>query len=148
MTTNRDIADYYRAPLAWRSRQLPHIRKRGAKNRWKVWHELDRRLRQIPAPALRIDNDRYEWSILLRRDPENLASKVALGWCRSWNTFRWIPTAPFIAPGGSNTPYPDPWTYSSRDYGNRVGAFRVFVLTGGGQVLRQFSGGALSVLDE
>ena len=36
------------------------------------------------------------------------------------------PKEPFIAPGGSSSPYPDPRVYSSLDYGNRVGAFRVF----------------------
>ncbi len=33
---------------------------------------------------------------------------------------------PFKAPGGMMTPYPDYRHYSSRDYGNRVGIFRLF----------------------
>tara|TARA_B100000676_G_C18050923_1_gene831110 strand:- start:73 stop:999 length:927 start_codon:yes stop_codon:yes gene_type:complete len=76
-----------------------------------------------------IDNDRYDWSILPRRDP--------IKWPNGAKIAFWVvpvleyfpmdtPTTPFIALGGSTTPYPDPRTYSSRDYGNRVGAFRVF----------------------
>jgi peptidoglycan/xylan/chitin deacetylase (PgdA/CDA1 family) len=33
---------------------------------------------------------------------------------------------PFRAPGGLDRPYPDYWNYTLRDYGNRVGVFRVF----------------------
>ena len=76
-----------------------------------------------------IDNDRYDWSILLRRDPVEWpgGAKVALWVVPVLEYFPMdTPTAPFIAPGGSTTPYPDPRTYSSRDYGSRVGAFRVF----------------------
>jgi peptidoglycan/xylan/chitin deacetylase (PgdA/CDA1 family) len=35
------------------------------------------------------------------------------------------PAAPFKAPGGMVTPYPDLRHYTLRDYGNRVGVFRV-----------------------
>lgn len=35
------------------------------------------------------------------------------------------PAAPFRAPGGMVTPYPDLRHYTLRDYGNRVGVFRV-----------------------
>ena len=76
-----------------------------------------------------IDNDRYDWSILPRRDPVKWpnGAKVALWVVPVLEYFPMdTPTTPFIAPGGSTTPYPDPRTYSSRDYGNRVGAFRVF----------------------
>ena len=76
-----------------------------------------------------IDNDRYEWSILPRRDPVEWpnGARVALWVVPVLEYFPMdTPTTPFIAPGGSTTPYPDPRTYSSCDYGNRVGAFRVF----------------------
>ena len=76
-----------------------------------------------------IDNDRYEWSILPRRDPVEWpnGARVALWVVPVLEYFPMdTPTTPFIAPGGSTTPYPAPRTYSSCDYGNRVGAFRVF----------------------
>ncbi|WP_417598998.1 polysaccharide deacetylase family protein [Pararhodobacter oceanensis] len=37
-----------------------------------------------------------------------------------------MPAKPFVAPGGMDRPYPSVWDYSTRDYGNRVGAFRLF----------------------
>ena len=76
-----------------------------------------------------IDNDRYDWSILPRREPVEWpnGARVALWIVPVLEFFPMdTPTTPFIAPGGSTTPYPDPRTYSSCDYGNRVGAFRVF----------------------
>jgi allantoinase len=32
---------------------------------------------------------------------------------------------PFVPPGGNWRPYPDLWTYATRDYGNRVGLYRI-----------------------
>jgi len=37
-----------------------------------------------------------------------------------------MPAKPFVAPGGMDRPYPSVWDYSTRDYGNRVGVFRLF----------------------
>ena len=76
-----------------------------------------------------IDNDRYDWSILPRRDPIEWpdGAKVALWIVPVLEYFPMdTPKEPFVAPGGTTTPYPDPRVYSSRDYGSRVGAFRVF----------------------
>lgn len=76
-----------------------------------------------------IDNDRYDWSILPRRDPVEWpgGAKVALWVVPVLEYFPMdTPKEPFVAPGGTTTPYPDPRVYSSRDYGCRVGAFRVF----------------------
>ena len=39
-----------------------------------------------------------------------------------------LPSKPVAAPGGYNRPYPDYRNYSHRDYGLRVGVFRVFKL--------------------
>lgn len=36
-----------------------------------------------------------------------------------------MPSKPFVPPGGMDRPYPSVWDYSTRDYGNRVGIFRV-----------------------
>ena len=76
-----------------------------------------------------IDNDRYAWSVLPSRNPVKWPNdaKIALWVVPVLEYFPMdTPKEPFIAPGGSSTPYPDPRVYSSLDYGNRVGAFRVF----------------------
>lgn len=36
-----------------------------------------------------------------------------------------MPKKPFMPTGGMSRPYPDIWNYSSRDYGNRVGIYRM-----------------------
>lgn len=36
-----------------------------------------------------------------------------------------MPTKPFVAPGGMERPYPSYWDYTQRDYGNRVGVYRL-----------------------
>lgn len=75
-----------------------------------------------------MDHDRYSWSHLFDRPPvvwPNQA-RVAL-----WVTtaVQWfpldMPSKPFRAPGGLTMPYPDTRHYTSRDYGNRVGIFRI-----------------------
>ena len=75
-----------------------------------------------------IDNDRYDWSILPRRDPIEWpdGAKVALWIVPVLEYFPMdTPKEPFVAPGGTTTPYPDPRVYSSRDYGSRVGAWAI-----------------------
>lgn len=37
-----------------------------------------------------------------------------------------MPSKPFVAPGGMDRPYPSVWDFSTRDYGNRVGIYRLF----------------------
>jgi peptidoglycan/xylan/chitin deacetylase (PgdA/CDA1 family) len=78
-----------------------------------------------------MDHDRYEWSDLFERAPVAWpgGAKVAL-----WVTpiLQWFPLTakakPFQAPGGLTMPYPDLRHYTSRDYGNRVGIFRILDL--------------------
>ena len=36
-----------------------------------------------------------------------------------------MPLKPFIAPGGMERPYPSYWDYTLRDYGNRIGVYRL-----------------------
>src|SRR5260370_42103294 len=36
-----------------------------------------------------------------------------------------MPRLPFGAPGGVDRPYPSYWDYTQRDYGNRVGIYRL-----------------------
>ena len=44
-----------------------------------------------------------------------------------------MPRQPFVAPGGVDRPYPSYWDYTQRDYGNRVGIYRLMrVLDGRG----------------
>jgi peptidoglycan/xylan/chitin deacetylase (PgdA/CDA1 family) len=78
-----------------------------------------------------MDHDWYEWSMLPRRP--------SVVWPNGAGVALWVtvaleffpldqPADPFRAPGGMVTPYPDLRHYSLRDYGNRVGVFRVFKL--------------------
>ncbi|QLC26369.1 polysaccharide deacetylase family protein [Parasphingopyxis algicola] len=75
-----------------------------------------------------MDHDRYDWSLLKHRPPVEWpgGKKVAL----------WITVAveffpldddgqPFRLPGSVAKPYPDMQTYTWRDYGNRVGIYRL-----------------------
>ena len=75
-----------------------------------------------------MDHNRYDWSILPRR--QKIAwpggARLAL-WVVP--ALEWFPLdmtgKPFVVPGGFNRPYPDYWNYTTRDYGNRIGIFRV-----------------------
>lgn len=75
-----------------------------------------------------MDHDRYQWSILNRRRPVNWpnGARIAL-WVVPM--LEWFPldmsNQPFRPPGGLERPYPDYRYYSHRDYGNRVGIFRI-----------------------
>jgi peptidoglycan/xylan/chitin deacetylase (PgdA/CDA1 family) len=75
-----------------------------------------------------MDHDRYDWSILFRRPRVEWpgGARVALWVVPS---IEWFPLdmgpSPFRPPGGLERPYPDYWNYTHRDYGNRVGIFRV-----------------------
>jgi peptidoglycan/xylan/chitin deacetylase (PgdA/CDA1 family) len=76
-----------------------------------------------------MDHDRYRWSILQKRKPVTWpgGAKVALWVVPALEFFPLDqPAKPFKAPGGMVTPYPDLRHYTLRDYGNRVGVFRVF----------------------
>lgn len=75
-----------------------------------------------------MDHDRYEWSMLPRRKPVTWpdGARVAL-WVVP--ALEWFPLdmkgVPFKPPGAMQTAYPDLRHYTLRDYGNRVGIFRV-----------------------
>jgi len=75
-----------------------------------------------------MDHDRYDWSMLPERKPvawPNQA-RVAL-WVVP--ALEWFPLnmagQPFKPPGAMQTAYPDLRHYTLRDYGNRVGIFRI-----------------------
>ena len=75
-----------------------------------------------------MDHDRYDWSILPRRKKIEWpnGARIALWIVPALEWFPLDMTAkPFAVPGGFNRPYPDYWNYTTRDYGNRIGIFRV-----------------------
>lgn len=83
---------------------------------------------EYPRRRFGMDHDRYEWSLLQSRAP--------ILWPGNKTIALWITVAvevfpldddgkPFKLPGSMNKPYPDVQTYTWRDYGNRVGIYRV-----------------------
>ena len=75
-----------------------------------------------------MDHDRYDWSILFRRPKVSWpnGARVALWVVPALEWFPLdMPGQPFRVPGGLARPYPDYWNYTLRDYGSRVGIFRI-----------------------
>lgn len=91
--------------------------------------------KQLPANYLEykdrrygMDHDRYEWSMLENRKPVKWPNGKSLAlWINV--PLQFFPLdqkgIPFKVPGGMTMPYPDLRHYSLRDYGNRVGVFRL-----------------------
>lgn len=78
-----------------------------------------------------MDQSWYEWSMLHERPTVQWPDGARLAvWINVALEFFPLdqPAAPFKAPGGMVTPYPDLRHYTLRDYGNRIGVFRVFRL--------------------
>ena len=76
-----------------------------------------------------MDHERYDWTLQPERQPVAWpgGARVALWVVPALEFFPLDqPAQPFKAPGGMVTPYPDLRHYTLRDYGNRVGVFRVF----------------------
>ena len=74
------------------------------------------------------DHGLYSWSALHQRAPVRWpdGKSVALWLCVSLEWFPITPSdTPFRAPGHMQTAYPDYRHYTARDYGNRVGIWRV-----------------------
>ena len=75
-----------------------------------------------------MDHDRYAWSMLPQRQPVvwPQQARIAL-WVVP--ALEWFPLnmagVPFKPPGAMQTAYPDLRHYTLRDYGNRVGIFRI-----------------------
>jgi peptidoglycan/xylan/chitin deacetylase (PgdA/CDA1 family) len=80
-----------------------------------------------------MDHDRYDWSPLPQRKPVAWpgGARIAL-WVVP--ALEWFPLdmkgQPFKPPGAMQTSYPDLRHYTLRDYGNRVGIFRVMEALG------------------
>lgn len=73
------------------------------------------------------DHDLYPWSALHQRPPVAWPQgSVAVWICVSLEWFPITPSdTPFRAPGHMQTAYPDYRHYTARDYGNRVGVWRM-----------------------
>ena len=74
------------------------------------------------------DHDLYSWSALHNRPPVRWPGDkaVAVWLCISLEWFPIVPAdSPFRAPGHMQTAYPDFRHYTARDYGNRVGIYRL-----------------------
>lgn len=83
---------------------------------------------EYPARGYGMDQDRCEWSDLFKRKPVQWpdGARVALSIVTHVQWFPLdMPSKPFKAPGSLSMPYPDFRYYSNRDYGNRVGLYRV-----------------------
>ena len=75
-----------------------------------------------------MDHDRYDWSMLTDRKPVHWPNKARVAlWVVP--ALEWFPLdmqgKPFKPPGAMQTAYPDLRHYTLRDYGNRVGIFRI-----------------------
>jgi hypothetical protein len=74
------------------------------------------------------DQYRYAWRAAIDRPPSRWPGDRALA-CLIVIPLEWFPLnpsgKPFKHPGAMQTPYPDLRHYTTRDYGNRVGAFRL-----------------------
>lgn len=75
-----------------------------------------------------MDHDRYQWSMLSERPPVRWPADAPLAlWVNVCLQFFPLNQQgkPFPPPGGMTMPYPDLRHYTLRDYGNRVGLFRI-----------------------
>lgn len=89
---------------------------------------LDNSHLQYPNRQYGMDHDRYHWRILANEKPVKWPNghKLAL-WINI--PLQFFPLdqqgIPFKVPGGMTMPYPDLRHFSLRDYGNRVGIYRI-----------------------
>lgn len=83
---------------------------------------------EYPLRRYGMDHERYDWSMLPQRPPVAWpdGARIAL-WIVP--ALEWFPLdmqgKPFKPPGAMQTAYPDFRHYTLRDYGNRVGIFRI-----------------------
>ena len=89
---------------------------------------LDPSYLEYPHRSYGMDHDRYDWSML--------ADRPKVAWPGGNRIALWVNVAlqyfplnqqgkPFAPPGGMTTSYPDLRHYTLREYGNRVGIFRI-----------------------
>lgn len=87
------------------------------------------------------DHDLYDWSNIHERAPVHWpdGKQVAVWLCVSLEWFPILPGGPFKAPGHMQTAYPDYRHYTARDYGNRVGVWRMLEAFGQAGVKASFA---------
>ena len=73
------------------------------------------------------DPDLYDWSNIHERAPLHWpdGKRVAVWLCVSLEWFPILPGGPFKAPGHMQTAYPDFRHYTAREYGTRIGMYRL-----------------------
>lgn len=89
---------------------------------------LDDQYLAYPHRKYGMDHDRYDWNMLANRKPIQWpeGKKVALWINVSVQHFPLDQSGkPFKVPGGMTMPYPDLRHYTLRDFGNRVGIYRI-----------------------
>ncbi len=89
---------------------------------------LDPAYLDYPKRAHGYDHDLYDWSAIQARKPIIWpdAKSVAVWICVSLEWFPIIPSdTPFRAPGHMQTAYPDYRHYTAREYGTRIGFYRL-----------------------
>lgn len=89
---------------------------------------LDPSYLEYPRRRLGYDHDLYRWSALKDRLPVAWpgGKRVAVWVCVSLEWFPILPSdTPFRAPGHMQTTYPDYRHYTARDYGTRIGFYRL-----------------------
>lgn len=89
---------------------------------------LDKQFLDYPYRDYGMDHDRYSWSMLDKRSPVHWPDDKPIAlWLNVCLQFFPLNQqgVPFKVPGGMTMPYPDLRHYSLRDYGNRVGLFRL-----------------------
>lgn len=89
---------------------------------------LDQSYLDYPKRRHGYDHDLYPWSNLFERPPVTWpGGKTVAIWCCV--SLEWFPMTPedkpFRAPGHMQTPYPDYRHYTAREYGTRVGFYRL-----------------------
>ena len=89
---------------------------------------LDPSYLEYPKRRHGMDHDYYEWSNLFERSPVSWPGGKSVAIWTLVN-LEWFPITPgdkpFRAPGHMQTPYPDYRHYTAREYGTRVGFYRL-----------------------
>ncbi len=103
---------------------------------------LDRAYLEYPQRRAGYDHDLYPWSALKDRAPVRWpgGAQVAVWICVSLEYFPLIPgDTPFRAPGHMQTPYPDYRHYTAREYGTRIGVYRLLDAFAGAGIAASFA---------
>ena len=81
-----------------------------------------------PARRRGMDHEIYPFRALPHAQPVTWPNGARIALCIAVHMGHFpmdMPLKPFIAPGGMERPYPSYWDYTLRDYGNRIGVYRL-----------------------